>query len=59
VAIAYANRAVLHWLTDDTHSAASDLAQAKRFAPKADFVTRNLAALNTLDQTAAQFRLAR
>ena len=59
VAIAYANRAVLHWLTDDTHSAASDLAQAKRFAPKADFVTRNLAALNTVDQTAAQFRLAR
>jgi tetratricopeptide (TPR) repeat protein len=59
VAIAYANRAVLHWLTDDTQSAASDLAQAKRFAPKADCVTRNLAALNAKDQTLDQFRLAR
>jgi hypothetical protein len=58
VAIAYANRAVLHWLTDDTHSAASDLAQAKRLAPKADFVARNLTALNAKDQTLAQLRLA-
>jgi hypothetical protein len=58
VAIAYANRAVLHWLTDDTRSAASDLAQAKRLAPKADFVARNLTALNAKDQTLAQIRLA-
>ena len=58
VAIAYANRAVLHWLIDDTQSAASDLAQAKRFAPKADVVVRNLAALNAEDQTATQLRLA-
>ena len=56
VAIAYANRAVLHWLTDDTQGAANDLAQAKRFAPKADFVARNLTALNAKDQTVAQLR---
>jgi predicted protein tyrosine phosphatase len=54
VAVAYANRAVLHWLTDDTRSAASDLAQAKRFAPKADFVARNLTALNAKGRTVAQ-----
>lgn len=59
VAIAYANRAVLHWLTDDTQSAASDLAQAKRFAPKAEFVARGLIALNAQDQTAGTFRLAK
>jgi hypothetical protein len=59
VAIAYANRAVLHWLTDDTRSAASDLAQAKRLAPNADFVTNNLTALNVQEQAPAQFRLAR
>jgi tetratricopeptide (TPR) repeat protein len=54
VAVAYANRAVLRWLTDDTRSAASDLAQAKRFAPKADFVARNLTALNAKGRTVAQ-----
>ncbi len=59
VAIAYANRAVLHWLTDDTHSAESDLAQAKRFAPDADFVTRNLTALSSQDSTDTPLRLAR
>ena len=58
VAIAYSNRAVLHWLTDDTQSAASDLAQAKRFAPKADVVVRNLAALIAEDQTVTELRLA-
>ena len=59
VAIAYANRAVLHWLTDDTQSAASDLAQAKRLAPDSDFVVHNLTALNAQEQGVAQFRLAR
>jgi hypothetical protein len=54
VAVAYANRAVLRWLTDDTRSAASDLAQAKRFAPKADFVARNLTVLNAEGRTVAQ-----
>jgi len=58
VAIAYANRAVLHWLTDDTDSAASDLAQAKRFAPRAQFVARNLTVLNMIDQPVAQLRIA-
>jgi tetratricopeptide (TPR) repeat protein len=46
VAVAYANRAVLHWLTDDAQSAANDLAQAKRLSPKADFVARNVTALH-------------
>jgi hypothetical protein len=58
VAIAYANRAVLHWLTDDTQSAASDLAQAKRFAPTADFVARNVTALNAKIDTVARIRTA-
>jgi hypothetical protein len=59
VAIAYANRAVLHWLTDDTRSAASDMAQAKRFAPKADFVAHNVAALNATVEPDARIRLAK
>jgi len=48
----------LHWLTDDTDSAASDLAQAKRFAPRAEFVARNLTVLNMIDQPVAQLRIA-
>jgi tetratricopeptide (TPR) repeat protein len=54
VAIAYANRAVLHWLTDDAQSAANDLAQAKRLSPKADFVTHNVTALQSSHSAIAQ-----
>lgn len=58
IAAAYANRAVLHWLSKDVVSAAEDLAAAKRLAPKADFVARNIAALDSSANTMAQIRLA-
>jgi Flp pilus assembly protein TadD len=58
VAVAYANRAVLHWLTDDAQSAANDLAQAKRLSPKADFVTRNVTALQSSHSAIAQVQPA-
>lgn len=52
VAIAYANRAVLHWLGKDKPRAAADLASAKRLAPDASFVAKNLAALEAADRSA-------
>jgi hypothetical protein len=58
VAVAYANRAVLHWLTDDTQSAANDLEQAKRLSPKADLVTRNVIALRASHSEVAQVQPA-
>jgi hypothetical protein len=58
MAVAYANRAVLHWLTDDVQSAANDLAQAKRLSPKADFVTRNVTALQSPHSAIAQVQPA-
>lgn len=47
LAVAYANRAVLHWLSSDDSAARHDLAKASEFSPRADFVARNLAALAT------------
>lgn len=45
LAVAYANRAVLHWLSSDESAARHDLAKASELAPRADFVARNRAAL--------------
>ena len=45
VAVAYANRAVVHWLLNDEAAARKDLAQAQSLLPQAGFVTRNVAAL--------------
>lgn len=45
VAIAYANRAVVHMLAKDTASAKADLEKAKTLAPKADFVAKNAEAV--------------
>ena len=56
VAVAYANRAVMHWLAKDASAAQLDLAKAEALSPKADFVARNLEALrtrNALAQVAA------
>lgn len=53
LAIAYSNRAVLKWLSDDAASAAQDLKRAQHLAPGAGFVTRNLAAL-TVHSSVAQ-----
>lgn len=56
LALAYSNRAVLKWLSNDAASAAQDLARAQDLAPQAGFVARNLAALgehSTLAQATA------
>ncbi|HTX04202.1 MAG TPA: hypothetical protein VMD06_00145 [Steroidobacteraceae bacterium] len=45
LALAYANRAVMYWLSNDTAAAREDLARAQDLAPQADFVARNVAAL--------------
>jgi len=44
VAVAYANRAVVHWLLKDDAGARKDLAKARSLLPQAGFVTRNVEA---------------
>jgi len=44
-AVAYSNRAVLHWLDADPRAAQADLARAQALAPEASFVVRNLTAM--------------
>jgi hypothetical protein len=46
IAIAYANRAVVHMLSKDEASAKADLEKAKALAPEAEFVSRNVAAID-------------
>lgn len=45
LALAYANRAVLHWMSHDAAAARRDLASALELSPAADFVAQNFAAL--------------
>ncbi|HUN72694.1 MAG TPA: hypothetical protein VMU52_10310 [Steroidobacteraceae bacterium] len=45
LAVAYANRAVVNWLSHDDAAAREDLAKARQLSPHAAFVARNLAAL--------------
>lgn len=45
VAVAYANRAVMHWMLSDAAAARTDLAKAQELSPQADFVARNVVAL--------------
>ncbi len=47
LAVAYSNRAVLHWLSKDAVAAARDLADAVALSPQADFVARNISALHS------------
>ena len=47
LAVAYSNRAVLHWILNDTHAAQSDLKKAAAISPKATFVARNETALES------------
>jgi hypothetical protein len=47
LAVAYSNRAVLRWLSNDAVSAALDLASAASLSPHADFVARNIVALRS------------
>lgn len=45
LALAYANRAVMHWLSHDDAAAQKDLAHAQELSPRAEFVAQNVAAL--------------
>jgi hypothetical protein len=45
LALAYSNRAVMHWMEHEESAARKDLAEAQALAPRADFVARNVAAL--------------
>lgn len=45
LAVAYANRAVMFWLSNDDVAAGKDLARAQALSPHAQFVARNVAAL--------------
>jgi hypothetical protein len=45
LAVAYANRAVVNWLSNDEAAARADLARAQQLSPGADFIALNLVAL--------------
>lgn len=45
LALAYANRAVMNWLSGEESAARQDLAKAQELSPQADFVASNLTAL--------------
>lgn len=45
LALAYTNRAVMHWMSRDGEAAEDDLGKARALAPQANFVARNVAAL--------------
>jgi tetratricopeptide (TPR) repeat protein len=45
LALAYANRAVLSWLSQDTSAAQKDLAKALELSPHSEFVAQNVTAL--------------
>jgi hypothetical protein len=47
LAVAYSNRAVLNWASNDVIAAQTDLKKAQAVAPKAEFVAKNLTALQT------------
>lgn len=44
LAVAYANRAVLYWLSQDGAAAQKDLAKARELSPKAAYVAQNVTA---------------
>jgi hypothetical protein len=58
IAVALSNRAVLHWLASDAAAAATDLKKAGMLAPNADFVSRNLDALQASHDAVAQVTVA-
>lgn len=45
LALAYANRAVMHWMSQDEAAAQKDLEKARELSPQSDFVAQNVAAL--------------
>lgn len=52
LALAYANRAVLEWMSSDEPAAREDLAKAREIAPQSDFVEQNVDALDTHGEVA-------
>ena len=52
LALAYANRAVLEWMSSDEAAARKDLAEAREIAPQSGFVAQNLAALEAHGEVA-------
>ena len=63
-AVAYSNRAVLRWLNADAQGARQDLARARALAPQANFVLRNINAMQSHEnagpaQSASLARAAR
>jgi hypothetical protein len=58
LAVAYSNRAVAYALAHDMASAKADLERAQVLAPKAEFVSRNLAAAAFARSTIAQLDLS-
>jgi len=58
VAIAYTNRAIVHMLAKDTEAAKKDMAHAQSLAPSAEFVSKNLLAMQTSASKIAQLSVA-
>jgi hypothetical protein len=53
VALAYSNRAVLHWLESQPQSAAADMARAQSLSPQSQFVSQNVARLGAVNTAQA------
>jgi hypothetical protein len=53
-AVAHSNRAVLHWLNAEAAATRQDLARAQALAPDANFVARNLGAINARQNPSTQ-----
>jgi len=58
VAVALSNRAVLHWMADESDAAAADLERAQTLSPKSAFIQRNKAALAFSQQQLARADVA-
>ena len=58
VAIAYTNRAVVHMMAKDAESAKADMTHAKALAPAAEYVSKNLLAMEATASKIAQADVA-
>jgi hypothetical protein len=58
IAVALSNRAVLHWMADNSEAAAADLKRAEQLAPKSAFVQRNKSALEYSHREATRVDVA-
>ena len=58
VAIAYTNRAVVHMMAKDPEAAKVDMARAQSLAPSAEFVSKNLLAMQSSASKIAQLSAA-